>query len=405
MNPCARCKSQGATDCTYEVPVRQTKEALRNEVDTLRRSRDQTHHILTALVRPDLSPDILARLRNGQSVESIAEWLNSTPTPGGSVAASALPTASNHAPSPTASSLGNPRYISYSSGRGSYAPSVANSPTPISPVSTHRRLTFRHDDESASPSVPSTRSYAVSATSDSQPDALYSTNDTTPQTQILVSRLESAGGSGKQRSRGLGQVLIPENPDVQVPAGTWTQITDDLQLVQHLLALYFCWEYPIFTPLSKEHFYKAFQIGGTRHCSSILVNALLAIGCRFSTQPRSRASPDDPDTSGDHFFNESIRLLDQEADRHNLTTIQALGLLSVREASCGRNMESRHYAGQSIRLAVEMGLDRSHGELANDDQENEVELITFWGAFTLELSVDPLPSEPGLGIRGLLFLS
>jgi hypothetical protein len=168
--------------------------------------------------------------------------------------------------------------------------------------------------------------------------------------------------------------------------------------------LYFCWEYPIFAPLSREHFLKAFQDGGTDHCSSILVNALLALGCRFSTQPRTRANPEDPYTSGDHFFQESLRLLHHESDHHNLTTIQALGLLSLREASCGRNSESRHYAAQSIRLAVEMGLDRNLGGVADDDEETVVELVTFWGAFTLELSVHTLP-EPSRGVRSLLPLS
>ncbi len=41
---------------------------------------------------------------------------------------------------------------------------------------------------------------------------------------------------------------------------------------------------------------------------------------------------------------------------------QALGIMSIREASCGRDSESWYYAGQSIRLAIEMGLHRIQGE-------------------------------------------
>jgi hypothetical protein len=178
-------------------------------------------------------------------------------------------------------------------------------------------------------------------------------------------------------------VLSPLNePEMKSPSGTWTDITNDVNLVQHLLALYFCWEYPTFASLSKEHFLRDFQDGRHRYCSPILVNALLALGCRFSTQPMTRANPSDPYSSGDHFFKESQRLFNQETDHHSLTTIQALGIMSIREASCGRDSESWYFAGQSIRLAIEMGLHRIHDE--GDEDELAVQSATFWGAFALD---------------------
>jgi hypothetical protein len=170
---------------------------------------------------------------------------------------------------------------------------------------------------------------------------------------------------------------------MQVPPATWTTVTSDPGLVQHLLALYFCWEYPTFASLSKEHFLHDFLEGRPRFCSSILVNALLALGCRFSNQPNTRSNPDDPHTSGDHFFKECQRLFYQEQNHHKLTTIQALGIMSIREASCGRDSESWYYAGQSIRLAIEMGLHRLQDDGKNDD-ESAVQAATFWGAFALD---------------------
>ncbi|KAB5581170.1 hypothetical protein GE09DRAFT_1085371, partial [Coniochaeta sp. 2T2.1] len=53
----------------------------------------------------------------------------------------------------------------------------------------------------------------------------------------------------------------------------------------------------------------------------MLVNGLLALGCRFSSHPSARANPDDPYTSGDHFFKECVRQLREEEDRYRLTTI------------------------------------------------------------------------------------
>jgi hypothetical protein len=169
---------------------------------------------------------------------------------------------------------------------------------------------------------------------------------------------------------------------MKAPYANWTTITSDSTLVQHLLALYFCWEYPTFASLSKEHFLRDFQDGRHRYCSPILINALLALGCRFSTQPMTRANPNDPYSSGDHFFKESLRLFYQEKDHHSLTTIQALGIMSIREASCGRDSESWYYAGQSIRLAIEMGLHHIHDE--GDEDELAVQSATFWGAFALD---------------------
>jgi hypothetical protein len=57
--------------------------------------------------------------------------------------------------------------------------------------------------------------------------------------------------------------------------------------------------------------------------------------------------------------------------------------MSVREASCGRYSESRYYAGQSSRLAIEMGLPRVSVE--GDEDEVTVRLATFWGAFALDM--------------------
>jgi hypothetical protein len=162
----------------------------------------------------------------------------------------------------------------------------------------------------------------------------------------------------------------------------WTAITNNINLILHLLALYFCWEYPVFAPLSKKHFLQDFRDGRHRYCSSLLVNALLALGCRFSTNLITRTNSEDPQSAGDHFFKESQRLLHQETDHHSLTTIQALGIMSIREASCGRGSESRYYAGQSIRLAFEMGLHRTPDN--GDKEELAVQLATFWGAFSLD---------------------
>lgn len=165
-------------------------------------------------------------------------------------------------------------------------------------------------------------------------------------------------------------------PDIPQMRGPWTTVTSDMGLVNHLLSLYFCWEHPIFAPFSKEHFLADLWAFRLRYCSPILVNAILAMGCRFSTNPSTPTNLHDHDRRGDHFFAECLRLYQAERDHHTLTTVQALGIISIRQASCGRCVEGWFYAQHSIKLAVEMGLHRLP-DAGVEDEEREVRSATF----------------------------
>ena len=92
--------------------------------------------------------------------------------------------------------------------------------------------------------------------------------------------------------------------DKSCPGEGWTEVTDDVSLIRHLLDLYFCWEHPITSSLMKEPFLKDFSQGKCRHCSSLLINAMSALACRLSDRPEIRADPKKSDTIGDHFFME-----------------------------------------------------------------------------------------------------
>ncbi|KAF4338028.1 nitrogen assimilation transcription factor nit-4 [Fusarium beomiforme] len=372
--PCGRCRAQKDVECVYEIPVRQSKENLRTEIETLRQKQRSSDQVLAALVRPELWEEVLTRLRSGQPIETISEWLASGPRSGGSSIPSfpSRSEAPTMGPAPGFPGGGLGTLAAMSLGAGHQQP---------------QHPPMRHEVGQHSP-WQSSFSQTGSTRSNSHPDVMNWQSDMRGQPQNRVGSWAEGMNpdqmsDGLPRYRGVEQILSPLNePGLRTPASTWTVITNDSVLVQHLLALYFCWEYPTFASLSKEHFLQDFQEGRNRYCSPILVNALLALGCRFSTQPMSRANPNDPYTSGDHFFKESLRLFAQETDHHTLTTIQALGIMSIREASCGRDSESWYYAGQSIRLAIEMGLHRIMDE--GDEDELAVQSATFWGAFALD---------------------
>ncbi|EEH49518.2 uncharacterized protein PADG_05597 [Paracoccidioides brasiliensis Pb18] len=170
----------------------------------------------------------------------------------------------------------------------------------------------------------------------------------------------------------------------------WTEVTKSKELICHLLTMYFTWHYAYFTTLSKKLFYRDFVKGrSSQHCSPLLVNAMLALGCHFSSWPAARRNPEDSATAGDHFFKEAKRLLSEndEHEKAKLCTVQALALMSVREAGCGREGSGWVYSGMSFRMAYDLGLNVDGTGITSyvlPDEDIDARRITFWGCFLFD---------------------
>ncbi|PNS18354.1 Cutinase transcription factor 1 alpha [Sphaceloma murrayae] len=198
----------------------------------------------------------------------------------------------------------------------------------------------------------------------------------------------------------LGQVVTEQYAQQQDNAITsWTEVTKDSEIITHLLNMYFTWHYSYFTCLSRSLFYRDFLLGQqpvsgneTHYCSPLLVNAMLALGCHFTSLAAAREDPTDCNTAGDHFFREAKRLIvdNDEYEKPKITTVQALALMSVREAGCGREAKGWVYSGMSFRMACDMGLHLDSGALAEgrnralDEGEEDARRITFWGCFLFD---------------------
>ncbi|KAF2217273.1 hypothetical protein CERZMDRAFT_64542 [Cercospora zeae-maydis SCOH1-5] len=194
---------------------------------------------------------------------------------------------------------------------------------------------------------------------------------------------------------GTDEYLQQENP-----VTSWTSVTNDPELVLHLVNMYFTWHYTFFTTLSKQLFFRDFMLGQpppyarrkTHYCTSLLVNAILALGCHFTSHAGARDNPEDSATAGDHFFREAKRLImeNDEHEKPHLTTVQALALMSVREAGCGREGRGWVYSGMSFRMACDMGLNLDPSQLtgnryvSGDENEEDVRRVTFWGCFLFD---------------------
>ncbi|KAI9668045.1 MAG: hypothetical protein M1821_000865 [Bathelium mastoideum] len=184
------------------------------------------------------------------------------------------------------------------------------------------------------------------------------------------------------------------------PCISWTGVTNDAVLVRHLIDMYFTWHYTYFCCLSRASFFREFWRGrpppGTRrtveYCTPLLVNAMLALGCHFTSHPGAREDPSDSATAGDHFFKEAKRLFleNDEYENPKLTSVQALALMSVREAGCGREAKGWFYSGMSFRMACDLGLNLNSGALSSaqptnpDDEEEDARRATFWGCFLFD---------------------
>jgi hypothetical protein len=240
QTPCGRCTLQGSSNCIYEVPIRQTKGELRTELAKLRKRELQSREIINAFASDFCSRDILQQLRNQEDLEHISQGLKRFST----------------------------RKESLRGGLQDMSGMAANVPSSSTPLLGRVFEDWNKQSQTA--------------------------------TNI---RIQASRSRGQQII--LGDEFSSQSPlDHHGPMyndESWTTVTTDGELVEHLLALYFCWEYPICASVSKEHFMEDFRKGHARYCSSLLVNALLALACRWTDRPSVRRNTDDAATAGDRF--------------------------------------------------------------------------------------------------------
>ncbi|RDW91538.1 hypothetical protein BP5796_02703 [Coleophoma crateriformis] len=175
-----------------------------------------------------------------------------------------------------------------------------------------------------------------------------------------------------------------------IEAVTWTKVTSDVEFIKHLFNLYFAWSHPFYVLFPQETFFKAMRDRNTKYCSPLLVNAVLAVGCHFSDRPEARADPKDPSTVGEHFFAEARRILCDEVQSDAaytmLTTVQALGVMSLKSAMTGADSPGWKFSSSMMAMSIELGLQTSLNTLSNSKIsaiEDEARRVTFWGCYVL----------------------
>ncbi|GAB7352669.1 hypothetical protein MBLNU459_g3032t1 [Dothideomycetes sp. NU459] len=120
-----------------------------------------------------------------------------------------------------------------------------------------------------------------------------------------------------------GYKAVAESVDLKkeipfrVPAAPWTCLTSDDELVSHLVSLFLVWVNASERLIEEDLFIEGMRSGDvdTIYCSQSLVNAVLALGSLYSEREEVFGAPNDYTTRGQHFHEESERLLRAENDK------------------------------------------------------------------------------------------
>ncbi|OAP58481.1 hypothetical protein AYL99_07571 [Fonsecaea erecta] len=124
----------------------------------------------------------------------------------------------------------------------------------------------------------------------------------------------------------LGRIQDMINPPLQLPAKPWTTVTDDDDLVSHLMSLWFTWAHPWWHWVDEKQFIKAMQAGDTSSliCTPYLVNMILADACLLDTLGEDGEEPNLE--LRQQFYNEAKKGLDAEEGHISLAYLAALGV-------------------------------------------------------------------------------
>ncbi|PWY83610.1 hypothetical protein BO70DRAFT_386976 [Aspergillus heteromorphus CBS 117.55] len=212
-----------------------------------------------------------------------------------------------------------------------------------------------------------------------------------PQQQQQQQKQPPSPSPARSSRRFLDVRRLADSPVYRVPARPWTKVTDDDELVSHLISLWLTWTYPFFDWLDKDLFLRDMRAGQLQcqFCSPFLVNAILSEASYYSDYAEVFTVPNDTLTRGDHFYDEARHLLEREDGAANLPTIQGLLILFVRMALMGKDRLGWMYLDLAIRGAEEYD-ERYPPRLGADNPSPEplrvledVANRTLWGAFNI----------------------
>lgn len=97
----------------------------------------------------------------------------------------------------------------------------------------------------------------------------------------LWEKVDVSSGAPPSRPTVMDLNYLCDVTPFRVPAKPWTTVTNDDNLVSHLVSLYFTWDYPFYAFVDQKAFIRHMTLGNVDSdlCSPFLVNAVLANAC------------------------------------------------------------------------------------------------------------------------------
>ncbi|KAH6845866.1 fungal-specific transcription factor domain-containing protein [Chaetomium sp. MPI-CAGE-AT-0009] len=161
----------------------------------------------------------------------------------------------------------------------------------------------------------------------------------------------------------------------------------DPELGLHLLSLHWNRQHHSFLITYRPAFMRDMACNGP-YFSKLLLNAIYFGASKFSPRCEVRRDPDDVRTAGWRFRQRVRELLGTSLDRSDITTIQALLVMTNSLFALGDERSAAWlYAGIAFRMIVDLGMHVDAPDLASirrfSDEDLEVRRRVFWGPLVL----------------------
>lgn len=157
------------------------------------------------------------------------------------------------------------------------------------------------------------------------------------------------------------------------------------ELGMHLLSLHWNRQHHSFLSTYRPAFMRDMACGGP-YFSKLLLNAIYFGASKFSPRHEVRRVADDVRTAGWKFRERVRELLGGALDKSEITTIQALLVMTNSLFALGDERSAAWlYAGLAFRMIVDLGMHVDIVDLANarklSDEDYEIRRRVFWAAF------------------------
>lgn len=155
----------------------------------------------------------------------------------------------------------------------------------------------------------------------------------------------------------------------------------DPEIGMHLLSIY--WSRQLYTAqiIYRPAFMRDMACGGPNF-SKLLLNAIMFVVSKHSNRLEIRSNPDDITTAGWRFRQRFTELLRYSFDKSEITTLQALLIMSNALFSrCDERSLSWLYAGNSFNMIIDLGLHVMPSTNGMSAEELEIRKRVLWGAY------------------------